>query len=410
MSAAAGNGSTPPATRRRALVVGDAAGALDRLAEVLARFGFGPPESVPGLTQLGERLRGAHYELLVVPVAGQTPAQFSALEREIRLTPATAVIGTAPEANSELILRALRAGVHEFLVSPPDPVELATAVDRLMRRHQSEAHRGSVFAVYSAKGGLGNSTIAANLGGALARGNPEQRVALVDLVVAGGDARVLFDLKPTYDLSSVAGKLDRIDADLLYSLLTPAGDGLWVLPAPEDPECDDTLDGATTSAIIDHLRTHFAFTVLDCEHHLSERTLAALDASDRVLLITQLTVPALRAAQRSLALCQRLGYPADKVLVVVNRLQSGDVLSPADAASLLKHEIFWKLPNEYRTTAAALSRGVDVHEVDAGSRLAWSFNQLSAKLGGGRVPRRNGTEPGAGGSRLRRLLGMGRRS
>lgn len=409
MSAAAANGSTPPSARRRALVVGGAGGSLDRLGEVLARFGFGPPEAVPVLAQVGERLRGAHYELLVVPIAGQTPADFTLLERDIRLTPRTAVIGTAPEANSELILRALRAGVHEFLVSPPDPVELATAVDRLMRRHQAEVHRGSVFAVYSAKGGLGTSTIAVNLAASLARGNKDSRVALADLVVASGDMRVLLDLKPAYDLSSLAGKLDRVDADLLYSLLTPAGEGLWVLPAPEDPESDDALDGATTAAVIDHLRTHFAFTILDCEHHLSERTLAALDAADRILLVTQLTVPALRAVQRSLALCQRLGYPEEKVLIVVNRLQSGDVLTAADASSLLKHELFWKLPNEYRTTAAALAKGVPVHDIDAGSRLAWSFDQLGAKLGGARPSRLNGADA-TGGSRLRRMLGLGRRS
>lgn len=413
MSAVAGNGSTPagtpPGTRRRALVVGAAGGSIDRVAEVLARFGFGPPETVASLAQVGERLRAAHYELLVVPVAGQTLADFALLEREIRLTPGTVVIGTAPEANSELILRALRAGVHEFLVSPPDPVELATAVDRLMRRHQSEVHRGAVFAVYSAKGGLGVSTIAANLADALARGNPDRRVALADLVVSNGDSRVLLDLKPSYDLSSLVGKLDRIDADLLYSLLTPSGTGLWVLPAPEDPESDETLDGSTTAAIIDHLRSHFAFTVLDCEHHVSERTLAALDAADRILLITQLTVPALRATQRSLALCQRLGYPHEKVLVLVNRLQSGDVLTAADAASLLKHELYWKLPNDYRATAAALAKGVPVHDVDASSKLACSYGQLSAKLGGARVLRRNGTSP-EGSSRLRRLFGLGRRS
>ena len=62
---------------------------------------------------------------------------------------------------------------------------------------------------------------------------------------------------------------------------------------------------------------------------------AELDAADDILLITQLSVPGLRATQRTIALCQRLGYDEDKLRVVVNRHQTSDVLSLTDAAELL---------------------------------------------------------------------------
>jgi pilus assembly protein CpaE len=237
-------------------------------------------------------------------------------------------------------------------------------------------------------------------------------VALADLVVANGDVRVLLNLKPLYDVGSLVQKLDRLDADLLNSLLTPNGEGVWVLPGTEDPGLEDELDAGAVTAIVEQLRANFAYTVLDCEHHMSERTLAALDIADRVILNTQLTVPALRATQRALQICERLGYPNEKLWVVVSRYQSTDVLSPADAASLLKHDIQWKLPNDYQTTAAAVMKGVPVVEHDAAAKLAWSFSQLAAKLGGGSAQATNGNGvPGAGpGSRLRRLFGMSGRS
>jgi pilus assembly protein CpaE len=235
-------------------------------------------------------------------------------------------------------------------------------------------------------------------------------VALVDLVVSNGDVRVLLNLKPLYDVGSVVQKLDRLDAELLNSLLTPNGEGVWVLPGTEDPELAEVIDAGAVTAIIDELRSNFAFTVIDCEHHMSERTLAALDAADRVILNTQLAVPALRATQRAIQICERLGYPRDKLCVVVNRFQSTDVLSPADAASLLKYDIQWKLPNDYATVAAALMKGVPVVEHDAGSKLAWSFAQLAAKMGGGSAHSTNGNGAAAPGSRLRRLFGISGRS
>lgn len=392
------------------LIVDESIGTVEGVAAVLKRFGFSMPEIEHDLDRAIERLNAAHYDLVLLPVNDMEPMRATALERVIRQSPATSFIGTAPQTDPDVILRAMRAGVHEFLVSPIDHADLATAVDRLTRRQQGESRRGMVFAIYGSKGGLGNTTLAVNLAHALARNNHSARVALADLVVSSGDIRVLLNLKPLYDIGSVVQKLDRIDADLLNSLLTPSGEGVWVLPGSEDPELDDILDAAAVIAIIDQLRAHFAFTVLDCEHYMSERTLAALDAADRVILNTQLTVPALRATQRAIQICERLGYPNEKLCVVVNRFQSTDVLSPADAASLLKHDIQWKLPNDYQTVAAALMKGVPIVEHDAASKLAWSYSQLAAKLGGSSAHPTNGSGASSAGSRLRRLFGLSGRS
>ena len=368
--------------RRQALIVSGAVVPEQAAADVLARYGFVQTTVVGSIQGALDLLRDQHFDLLIVPLQDASVPVLAALDREIRRLQTTFVIGTAPRADPELILRAMRSGIHEFLPLPLDDADLAPAVDRLMRRNQASAQRGRVIAVYSGKGGLGNTTIAVNLAHGYAANHRNSRVAVADLVVAGGDVRVLLDLRPTYDMADVAAKLDRIDSDLLHSLLTPSRAGVWVLPAPDDSEIDNVLDGNVTTTIIELLRAEFALTVLDCEHHLGERTLAALDSADRIVLVTELTVTALRSTQRTLGLCRRLGYRDEKLCVVVNRFQSGEVLSPADASDLLKSEIFWRLPNDYRTAAAALAKGITVSEGDPLSRLATSFSQLSAKLGG----------------------------
>jgi len=391
---------------REALLVGRAAGPDDQAPEVLARCGFSRIHQLETVAQAIDQLRQKHVDLVILPLDGVADLQLATLEREIRRERYTAVIGTAPKQEPDLMLRAMRAGIQEFLVSPPDPKDLAAAVDRLMRRTQTAAENGDVIAVYSSKGGLGVSTVAANLAYGFAKNHPGARPALADLVIGAGDVRVLLNLDPPYDLGDLVAKIDRVDADLLNSLLTPTRGGVWVLPAPDAPEADEQVDANTITTVIQHLRSNFLFTVLDCEHQLNDRTLAALDAADRLVLVTHLSVAALRSTQRTVNLCRRLGYPNEKICIVVNRFQSGEVLSPADAEDVLKAEIFFKLPNDYRVASGALTNGLPIAEFEPGAKLAWAYTQLASKLGGGDSAKTNGTthQNGAGGSRLKNLF------
>lgn len=394
--------------RREALIVAGSVSPERAAENVLTQFGFVQPFIAASIQEALDLLRSRRFDLLIVPLQDASVPVLAALDREIRRLQTTFVVGTAPRADPDLILRAMRSGIHEFLPLPLDEKDFASAVARLMRRNEASGQRGRVFAIYSGKGGLGNTTIAVNLAHAYAASHPSARVAVADLVVAGGDVRVFLDIRPRYDMADLAAKLDRIDSELLHSLLTPSRSGIWVLPAPDHSEVDDTLDGSVTTTIIELLRTEFALTVIDCEHQVGERTLSALDSADRIVLVTELTVTALRSTQRTLGLCRRLGYSDEKLCVVVNRFQSGEVLSPADASELLKSEIFWRLPNDYRTAAAALAKGRTVTEGDPLSRLAIGFSQLAAKLGGD-APGANGNGQLNHAPPRKRLFGFSRK-
>jgi pilus assembly protein CpaE len=212
-------------------------------------------------------------------------------------------------------------------------------------------------------------------------------------------------------MGDLVKKLDRADAELFYSLLTPTQRGIWVLPGPDDPELDDELDARTIGAMIDQLRQHFAFTVLDCEHHLSERTVAALDAADRIVLVTQLNVPSLRGMQRTLALCRQLGYPAEKLCVLVNRYKPDDVLTLKDASQVLTSEVAATLPNDYQLSSSALTQGVPVAQLSPDGELARSYARVASKLGGAPVDALTTAASGQpGGLRLGRLFGLRKRA
>lgn len=392
--------------QRKALIVAGAAGPPEVVNGVLQRFGFGPAESAIGVAEASDLMRGDRYDLVVVPLQGMNAIELAALERESRKSQHTFLIGTAAQSDPDLIVRAMRSGIHEFLVYPPDPTDFAGAVDRLMRRTATERKVGTSIAVYSAKGGLGTTSVAVNIAFALAASRPDGRVALADLVTSGGDVRVMLNLHPSYDISDVVRKADRMDAGLLDSLLTACKGGVWVLPTSDDPETVEVLDGPTATTVIDHLRSQFGCTVVDCDHHMGEHTLAALDAADRVLLVTQLNVAALRSTQRTLALCDRLGYAKEKVELVVNRYEPTNVVSLDDAAKVLRKPLYFKLPNDYATSSASLTKGVPIQQQAPFTPLAQAYQQLAAKLDGRDDRSSNGS--GRGG-RLGRLFSLGRK-
>ena len=393
-------------TQRKAIIVAGAAGPETEANTVLQRFGFGRAASTSDLATLLRTLRDEHYDLVIVPLQTMGAVELASLEREVVRSGSTMVIGTAPQADSALILQAMRSGVHEFLVFPPNPQEFTAAVDRLVRRGKAEVEQGQTIAVYSAKGGLGTTSIAVNIAFGLADANPNGRVALADLVVHGGDLRVMLNLTPAYDIADLVARVETIDADLLQSILTPSAGGVWVLPSSDRPEIAELVDSATATTLIAELKKHFAHTVLDCEHYLTDRTLSALDAADKIVLVTQLNVAALRGTQRTISLCQRLGYGDDKIAVVVNRHQSSEVLTPSDASTLLNMPIFHLLPNDFRTADGAAGKGVPVGRYDKNAKLTQSYASLVSKLTG--VAGSNGKARDTG-SRLSRIFSIGKK-
>jgi pilus assembly protein CpaE len=365
---------------RVALVVGESEG--QTLEQQLQRHGYTRILHNSSMVQALVTLEQQPVDLLIITIENVEEGQLAVLDRMNRRERGPGIIATGETTDPTLMLRAMRAGIQEFLVRPVAANELNASLDRLARRTASTVTDGKVFAVFGSKGGVGTSTAAVNLAHALTLAHPEARVAVADFALPGGDIRLLLNVRPAYDLADIAGKIDRMDADLLHSVMVPALDHLWVLASPDRPEADEEVDANVAATVVRQMRSAFNFTVLDCEHRLNDRSLAALDAADRIVLLTELKVPALRAAQRMIGVFRRLGYPNEKLGVVVNRYQSEDVVSPAEAAEVLKTEIFFRLPNDYPTCSRASTDGVPVAVNAPQSKLAVAYRQLANRLSG----------------------------
>src|SRR5437899_2267000 len=120
--------------------------------------------TVRGERTLAAALTGGGVRLALVDLVGDVAAGLRAIEELQRAAHAVPVIALAATKDPELILQAMRAGAREFVV-PADAGELARVVEQLARKLGREGATGQVISLFSAKGGLGATTLAANLAG-----------------------------------------------------------------------------------------------------------------------------------------------------------------------------------------------------------------------------------------------------
>jgi pilus assembly protein CpaE len=399
-----------PGARRFAFVVTGSAGPEDLLNAVLEPRGFAPVVMVNSIAELITRVRAAAPTLVIVPVpTGGASADLSLLAMELRRHPTTAAIGTAAVKDADTVLGAMRAGIPEFISSTAGAEELSAAVSRVLANFSLPGQAGQIYTVYAAKGGVGTSMIAASLSWALAQLDASRECALVDFNTAGAGMRVMLNLTPSYDMGSVAMRADRLDREYLRSVMTQPVDRVSVLTAAEELDAVESLDAQASNVLIELLRQDYPFTVIDTDHHFNGQTLAALDAADQILLVTQFDVSALRSTQRSLGVFARLGYPTEKVSIVANRRTDRDRISVQGAERVLGRPISVLLPNDYNACAGAITQGQFLQRYATASPLVGAFAGMAAKLAGQPVGTNgNGNGNGNGkhtaSSRLSRLF------
>jgi pilus assembly protein CpaE len=262
------------------------------------------------------------------------------------------VVVQSVSKDAELILRALRSGAHEFVVDG-DADGLKRA---LSNRPGAESEvRGKVTAVFGAKGGVGATTLAVNLAGAAARSG--SRACLVDLDAALGGVPALLDLTPTYTLLDVIANMRRLDRDLLDQSLPRHASGVAVVAPGDDLEAAERVDATVVAGLLAFLRRHFDTVVVDGLGGFDERTLAVLDASDRVLLVVTQEVTSVRNAQRCREVFDKLGYAGGKVQLVLNRFHKGASISSAIVEETLDAPVAATVVNDFVSLSRAIAKG-----------------------------------------------------
>jgi pilus assembly protein CpaE len=301
-------------------------------------------------------------------------------------SPECNVIVVSSSSDGNLILRAMRAGAKEFLAQPVRIDDLIAALGRISERRfgrgKAKAAGSHVIAVAGATGGVGTTSLAVNLGCALAQ-DESRTVALVDLDLSLGDADVFLDTIPDYTLVDVAQNVTRLDFTLLKRSLTKHSSGLFLLPRPVQMEDVALVAPDDLQRVIGLLKATFSHLVLDLSKGYTPNDQIALRMANHILLVTQLDLPCLRNVVRLLMSFGTVEGVLDKVKIVVNRagLDAGQI-SLKKAQETIGREIFWQLPNDYKTMVEVRNNGVPLIEQAPKAAVTQSILALADALAG----------------------------
>lgn len=341
-------------------------------------------------------------------VLDHDPAKAIKLIQNLRdSAPNCSVLVVSSSNDGQLILGAVRAGAKEFLTYPVKVEDLVGAFERIGQQRFGQSagkSRGcTVVAVSGASGGVGSTSLAVNLGCALACDDTNS-VAFVDLDLSLGDADVFLDTITDYTLSDVAQNVSRLDFTMLKRSLTKHSSGLYLLPRPVQLQDIPNVTADDLTRVIGLLKATFSHLIIDVSKGYNALDMVALAEAQHILLVTQLDLPCLRNVVRLLMSFGEIEGLKEKTRIVVNRvgLDAGQI-SLKKAQETIGRDIFWQIPNDYRTMVEVRNNGVPLTEQAPKASITQSIMALAATIHEGIAVEEPGEKAGVLGGLLGRF-------
>jgi pilus assembly protein CpaE len=336
----------------------------------------------------------ARARLVVVEVEpgnGQSAARLTALRERFPQVPVVAAI----EGASVSIVRTLvRQGIADVVSLPFDVPELLQACVDTLAVHEvkrdKELKLGSVIAVTRSIGGCGATSIATHLAADLAAHDTTGRGALiVDMDLQFGSVADFLGVRTRGSLADLLEARDRLDEDLLKSMIGQTSSGLHVIAAPDAIMPLESVDTDYLLNLIRMLRQQFAYVVLDLPANWTNWTLSAALGADTVLLVVELSVASLRQAKRRLELFRSVGIDEKAVQIVVNRVEKRlfRTIALDDVSETLGHPVLGSIALEAPAVSVAQNQGMLTSEVHRKSKFASDTGKIGAMLRNGVLAR-----------------------
>ncbi len=326
----------------------------------------------------------------------------SASEAIAREAPAAQVIMMSVQSEADYLRRSMLAGARDFLTKPFSGDELVSTIRRVHEMGESRRRampmmqqmvgmssgaaagparpEGKVITFFSPKGGTGCTVLAVNLAIALHRVT-NKSVVLVDASLQFGDIAVTLNLQPTHSIADLVPQIDEMDQSVVESVLTAHSGGIKVLLAPPRPEMADLVLVEHVQRILEHLKKHFDFVVVDTWTSLHDTVLTAMDVADLIILLTTPDIPSLRNVKLFFEVSEQLGYPSAKITLVLNKSDPRrSRIRASDIEESLKHPVLVEIPMDDAMALASVNQGVPFVISDGSRPISQAVTRLAEKL------------------------------
>lgn len=333
----------------------------------------------------GEQIDVTGATVVVIDLDAKRDDEMAAMARlmtRIGAWPPVVVVTQDFEADVARTLIQMR--VSDFLVKPISPVELVRTCARVAHPPTTDTTEAEIYTFLPAVGGAGVTTLAIQTALLLlsngSRGGAS--ACLVDLNFQNGSCADYLDLEPRLDLNEIEPHPDRLDKQLLDVMISYHASGLAVLAAPSRPAEMRSFDPDVVTKLLDLVSTHFDHVVIDMPRTWFSWTDAVLFGSNRLFIVSEMTVPGLKHARQLVgAIRERLNEGGPSPQVIVNRFEerllSGG-LKKRDIEQALGKDFAAVVPNFYRLVREAIDRGVPLEEVKRGNKITSALKKLIA--------------------------------
>ncbi len=263
---------------------------------------------------------------------------------------------------------AIQSGADDYMSKPVTSQELMERVDKLLAKKggQKPPEQGLVITIFGLRGGTGRTTVAVNLAAALRRVSRHE-VCLVDLSPSGGQAVMHMRLQTRSSWLDLP-ELTELNWEALQERLIIHPSGLRVLSAPVKPQPPDILSGEKTNKILDLLRRHMAFTVVDAPGALTPAFVAAITAAEMNIHLLTPEVVAVQTAVKLNRVLSKQGIKAKRKTHILNQITPEAQLPPTAVERGLNNRVAFSIsfdPNQSR----AMAQGVPLALTSAKTAL-----------------------------------------
>jgi pilus assembly protein CpaE len=242
----------------------------------------------------------------------------------------------------------------------------------------AEQEKGEMVVFISSKGGVGKTVISVNASVALT--NKGFSTCILDGSFQFGDINLALDIQPSVTIADMIQEAQSLDDINISNYIYRHESGVRVLPAPSKPEYADLITTSAIQKICEKILERDDFLIVDLPSGLSEHNLNFIELADRIFLVTDLEMAALKNTKTMLKTLKMLGME-DKARVVVNRSDMESLIKAGDVQDMLEVDDVFFISNNFKVVSKSFNIGIPFVLSKPNEKITGEIIALTSQFG-----------------------------